>query len=62
MLSLQRRRRVLELAVQYQTLIIGTTLYGDLCFDAPPPPSLLALSLTRCRTAERLAGALRQKP
>ena len=44
MLSLQRRRRVLELAVQYQTLIIEDDPYGDLYFDAPPPPSLLALS------------------
>ncbi|HNL41932.1 MAG TPA: PLP-dependent aminotransferase family protein, partial [Ottowia sp.] len=44
MLSLARRRRVLELAVQYQTLIIEDDPYGDLYFDAPPPPSLLALS------------------
>ena len=43
MLSLHRRRRVLELAVQYQTLIEDDP-YGDLYFDAPPPPSLLALS------------------
>ncbi|HNK54447.1 MAG TPA: PLP-dependent aminotransferase family protein, partial [Ottowia sp.] len=39
MLSLARRRRVLELAVQYQTLIIEDDPYGDLYFDAPPPPS-----------------------
>ncbi|HOZ95032.1 MAG TPA: PLP-dependent aminotransferase family protein, partial [Ottowia sp.] len=38
MLSLARRRRVLELAVQYQTLIIEDDPYGDLYFDAPPPP------------------------
>ena len=44
MLSLARRRRVLELAVQYQTLIIEDDPYGDLYFDQPPPPSLLALS------------------
>ncbi|HMN22110.1 MAG TPA: PLP-dependent aminotransferase family protein [Ottowia sp.] len=44
MLSLERRRRVLELAVQYQTLVIEDDPYGDLYFDAPPPPSLLALS------------------
>ncbi len=43
-LSLARRRRVLELAVQYQTLIVEDDPYGDLYFDAPPPPSLLALS------------------
>ncbi len=44
LLSLARRRRVLELAVQYQTLVIEDDPYGDLYFDAPPPPSLLALS------------------
>ena len=43
-LSLERRKRVLELAVKYQTLIIEDDPYGDLYFDAPPPPSLLALS------------------
>jgi DNA-binding transcriptional MocR family regulator len=44
MLSLARRKRVLELAVQYQTLIIEDDPYGDLYFDVPPPPSLLALT------------------
>jgi DNA-binding transcriptional MocR family regulator len=44
MLSLERRKRVLELAVQYQTLIVEDDPYGDLYFNAPPPPSLLALS------------------
>ena len=43
-LSLERRKRVLELAVKYQTLIIEDDPYGDLYFDQPPPPSLLALS------------------
>lgn len=43
-LSLERRLRVLELAVKYQTLIVEDDPYGDLYFDAPPPPSLLALS------------------
>lgn len=43
-LSLQRRLRVLALAVKYQTLIIEDDPYGDLYFDQPPPPSLLALS------------------
>jgi DNA-binding transcriptional MocR family regulator len=46
MLSLARRKRLLELAVQYQTLIIEDDPYGDLYFDQPPPPSLLALSHT----------------
>lgn len=43
-LSLERRRRVLELAVKYQTLIVEDDPYGDLYFDEAPPPSLLALS------------------
>lgn len=43
-LTLERRRRVLELAAQYQTLIVEDDPYGDLYFDAPPPSSLLALS------------------
>lgn len=43
-LSLERRKRVLELAVKYQTLVVEDDPYGDLYFDAPPPPSLLALS------------------
>ncbi|MFV0679704.1 PLP-dependent aminotransferase family protein [Ottowia sp.] len=46
MLSLARRQRLLELAVQYQTLIVEDDPYGDLYFDAAPPPSLLALSRT----------------
>ena len=44
MLSLERRRRVLELAVKYQTLIVEDDPYGDLYFGAPPPPSILSLS------------------
>ncbi len=44
MLSLERRKRVLELAVKYQTLIVEDDPYGDLYFNAVPPPSLLALS------------------
>ncbi len=43
-LSLERRKRVLELAVKYQTLVIEDDPYGDLYFDQAPPPSLLALS------------------
>ncbi len=44
MLSLERRKRVLELAVKYQTLVVEDDPYGDLYFGAPPPPSILALS------------------
>ncbi|QXL85792.1 PLP-dependent aminotransferase family protein [Comamonas sp. NLF-1-9] len=43
-LSLQRRKRILELAVKHQTLIVEDDPYGALYFDAPPPASLLALS------------------
>ena len=42
--SLQRRIRVLELAVKYQTVVVEDDPYGDLYFSAAPPPSLLALS------------------
>jgi len=44
MLSLERRKKVLELAVKYQTLIVEDDPYGDLYFGAKPPPSILALS------------------
>ncbi len=43
-LTLERRKRLLELAVRYQVLVVEDDPYGDLYFDAPPPPSLLALS------------------
>ncbi|MDB9844786.1 PLP-dependent aminotransferase family protein [Burkholderiaceae bacterium] len=43
-LSLARRKRILELAVKTGTLVIEDDPYGDLYFDASPPPSLLALS------------------
>ena len=44
MLSLARRKKVLEIAVKYNTLVVEDDPYGDLYFGAPPPPSLLALS------------------
>ncbi len=44
MLSLERRKKVLELAVKYQTVIVEDDPYGDLYFGDAPPPSLLALS------------------
>jgi 2-aminoadipate transaminase len=44
-LSLERRKKVLELAVKYQTLVVEDDPYGDLYFTPePPPPSILALS------------------
>ncbi|WP_285411707.1 PLP-dependent aminotransferase family protein [Variovorax sp. efr-133-TYG-130] len=44
MLSLERRKKVLELAVKYQTLIVEDDPYGDLYFGEAPPPSIMALS------------------
>ena len=43
-LSLERRKKVLELAVKYQTLVVEDDPYGDLYFNEVPPPSILALS------------------
>ncbi len=43
-LSLERRKKVLELAVKYQTPVVEDDPYGDLYFGAAPPPSILALS------------------
>ncbi len=43
-LSLARRKRILELAARTQTLVVEDDPYGELYFDQPPPPSLLALS------------------
>jgi DNA-binding transcriptional MocR family regulator len=44
MLSLERRKRVLELALQHKVLVIEDDPYGELYFNAPPPPSMLELS------------------
>ncbi|MGP1691813.1 MAG: PLP-dependent aminotransferase family protein [Giesbergeria sp.] len=44
LLPLERRKKVLELAVKYHTLVVEDDPYGDLYFGEAPPPSLLALS------------------
>jgi 2-aminoadipate transaminase len=44
MLSLERRKKVLEMAVKYQALIVEDDPYGDLYFGEAPPPSILSLS------------------
>ncbi|MEO6320711.1 MAG: PLP-dependent aminotransferase family protein, partial [Polaromonas sp.] len=44
LLTLERRRQVLEMAVRHQTLIVEDDPYGDLYFGEAPPPSLLSLS------------------
>ncbi|MEN9888691.1 MAG: 2-aminoadipate transaminase [Pseudomonadota bacterium] len=54
LLSLARRQRVLELAVQYNTLIVEDDPYGDLYFGEAPPPSLLALTPQVPGSRERL--------
>jgi DNA-binding transcriptional MocR family regulator len=43
-LSLARRLRILEIAVRTGTVVVEDDPYGELYFDQPPPPSLLALS------------------
>jgi len=43
-LSLERRRRILEIAARTRTLIVEDDPYGELYFGKPPPASLLALS------------------
>jgi len=45
LLDLERRKRVLAMAVKHDTVIVEDDPYGDLYFgDTPPPPSLLALT------------------
>lgn len=44
LLSAERRKQVLQMAVKHQTLIVEDDPYGDLYFDETPPPSLLAMS------------------
>jgi DNA-binding transcriptional MocR family regulator len=43
-LSLARRRKLLELAVRHQLIIIEDDAYGDLRFDGMPVPPLAALA------------------
>lgn len=38
-----RRRRMIELAHEYDVIILEDTAYRSLYYDAPPPPSLLEL-------------------
>ncbi len=55
LLSLERRKQVLEMAVKHNTLIVEDDPYGDLYFGEAPPPSLLALSATVPGSRELLA-------
>jgi len=44
LLTQERRLKILQLAVQYKTIVIEDDPYGDLYFGEAPPPSMLALS------------------
>jgi DNA-binding transcriptional MocR family regulator len=44
MLNLERRKKVLAMAVKHQTLIVEDDPYGDLYFDKAPPPSIMSLT------------------
>ena len=55
LLTLERRKQVLAMAVKYQTLIVEDDPYGDLYFNTAPPPSLLALSATVPGSRELIA-------
>jgi 2-aminoadipate transaminase len=55
LLSLERRKQVLAMAVKHQTLIVEDDPYGDLFFGEAPPPSLLALSASVPGSRELLA-------
>ena len=54
LLSAERRRAVLDMAVRHNTLIVEDDPYGDLYFGDAPPPSLLALSDSVPGSRERL--------
>ncbi|GAA4429543.1 PLP-dependent aminotransferase family protein [Acidovorax lacteus] len=53
-LALERRRKVLELAVRHQVVVVEDDPYGDLYFGEAPPPSLLALSASVAGSRELL--------
>ena len=54
LMSLERRKAVLQMAVKHNTLIVEDDPYGDLYFGEAPPPSLLALSADVPGSRERL--------
>ena len=43
-LSLERRLQLLELACEYDAIVLDDEAYRDLWFEAPPPPALSALA------------------
>eukprot|EP01041_Mallomonas_annulata_P015146 gene15147-32125_t len=54
LMTLERRKAVLQMAVKHNTLIVEDDPYGDLYFGEAPPPSLLALSADVPGSRERL--------
>jgi 2-aminoadipate transaminase len=44
MLTLERRKKILQLAVTHQVLVVEDDPYGELYFGSPPPPSIMALA------------------
>ncbi len=44
MLTLERRKKILQLAVEHKVLVVEDDPYGELYFDQPPPPSIMALA------------------
>jgi len=60
LLSLERRQKVLAMALKHNTLIVEDDPYGDLYFGEAPPPTLLALSadLPGCRDLIAYCGSL----
>jgi DNA-binding transcriptional MocR family regulator len=42
-IPLERRKKIIELAHEYDVIILEDTAYRSLYYDAPPPPSLLDL-------------------
>jgi 2-aminoadipate transaminase len=60
-LSLRRRHELLELAQEYETLILEDDAYGELRFEGEPQPSLYALDtagrVIRAGTLSKILGA-----
>jgi 2-aminoadipate transaminase len=44
MLTLARRKKILQLAIDHKVLLVEDDPYGELYFDQPPPPSIMALA------------------
>jgi 2-aminoadipate transaminase len=44
MMPLERRKKILQLAVEHKVLVVEDDPYGELYFGSPPPPSIMALS------------------